>query len=75
MTHLDTELAALRARRPGRSFSAWLRRHRPFDRRTIRDPRERDAYYAAVQRRLAESDASFILDRSATEPPARPSGD
>ena len=75
MAQLDVELAALRTRHPRRSFSAWLRRHRPFDRRTIRDPRERDAYYAAVQRRLAQSDANFILGQSATEPPVRPSGD
>jgi hypothetical protein len=75
MSQLDLELAALRTRRPHPSVTAWLRRHRPFDRRTIRDPHERDAYWAAVNRRLAESDASFILGQSATEPPSRPSDD
>jgi hypothetical protein len=71
MTHLEAELAALRVRRTRRTFTQWLRSVRPFDRRTIRDPRERDAYYAIVRRRLAESDAAFILGRLASEPPRR----
>ena len=72
VTHIELEIAALRTRRSRRPFTAWLRSLRPFDRRTIRDPRERDAYWAAVQRRLAESDAAFILGQLATDPPSRP---
>ncbi len=73
MTHLEAELTALRMRRTRRTFAQWLRSVRPFDRRTIRDPRERDAYFATVQRRLAESDASFILGQLSTEQPRRSS--
>jgi hypothetical protein len=40
-----------------------LRGFRPIDRRAIREPGERDAYWAAVQRRLAESDAAFLMRR------------
>ena len=69
-TQIDLELTALRARRRRRSFVAWLRSSRPSE-RTIRDPRERDAYWAAVQRRLAESHAAFILAQAATSPPPR----
>jgi hypothetical protein len=50
-----------------------LRSLRPFDRRSIREPDERDAYWAVVQRRLAESDAAFLMSSRATEPPPRPS--
>lgn len=71
MTQLDLELAALRERRMSTGFVAWLRSLRPFDRRDIRDPDARDAYWLNVQRRLAESDAEFILRRSASETPYR----
>lgn len=60
MTQLDLELAALRDRRHSTGFVAWLRSLRPFDRRAIREPGERDAYWINVQRRLAESDAAFL---------------
>lgn len=59
MTQLEIELAALRARRSG-GFVAWVRSLRPFDRRAIREPDERDAYWINLQRRLAESDAAFL---------------
>ncbi|MGH2382254.1 MAG: hypothetical protein ACRDG7_13685 [Candidatus Limnocylindria bacterium] len=39
---------------------AWLRSLRPFDRRAITEPAERDAYWITAQRRLAESDAAFL---------------
>ena len=61
MTQLELELAALRERRASTGVVAWLRSLRPFDRRYIRDPDARDAYWLNVQRRLAESDAEFIL--------------
>lgn len=60
MTQLDLELATLRERRQPIGFVAWLRSLRPFDRRAIREPGERDAYWLTVQRRLAESDAAFL---------------
>ncbi len=60
MTELEMELAALRRRRQSTGFVAWLRSKRPFDRRAIREPDERDAYWVTVQRRLAESDAAFL---------------
>jgi hypothetical protein len=60
MTQIDLELAALRERRQSRGLVAWLRSLRPFDRRSIREPDERDAYWVNVQRRLAESDAAFL---------------
>jgi len=60
MTQLDLELATLRARRQSTGFVAWFRGLRPFDRRAIREPDERDAYWVTVQRRLAESDAGFL---------------
>jgi hypothetical protein len=71
MTQLDLELAALRERRTSTGFVAWLRSLSPFDRRDIRDPDARDAYWLNVQRRLAESEAEFILRRSASETPYR----
>lgn len=37
-----------------------MRSLRPFDRRAIRDPDERDAYWVNLQRRLAESDAAYL---------------
>jgi hypothetical protein len=60
MTQLEMELASLRKRRTSPGFMAWFRSLRPFDRRSIRVPDERDAYWATVQRRLAESDAAFL---------------
>ena len=61
MTQLELEIAALRERRPSLGLVAWLRGLRPFDRRAIRVPHERDAYWIKIQRRLAESDAAFLL--------------
>ena len=61
MTQLDAELKALRARRQGRGLYAWLRTQKLLDRRAIRDPDERDAHWVKVQRRLAESDAAFLM--------------
>ncbi|MDQ2669318.1 MAG: hypothetical protein M3Y31_01675 [Gemmatimonadota bacterium] len=70
-TQLDVELAALRRRRsPG--LYAWLRSQRPFDRRAIREPDERDAYWAVVQQRLAESDYVSLTKDRADTPPERP---
>ena len=60
MTELDLALAALRERRQSRGLVAWVRSHRPFDRRSIREPDERDEYWVRVQQRLAESDAAFL---------------
>ncbi len=60
MTELEMELAALRRRRQTTGLVAWFRGLRPFDRRAIREPDERDAYWVNVQRRLAESDAAFL---------------
>lgn len=60
MTELEMELAALRERRQSGGFVAWLRSQPLFDRRAIREPDERDAYWVNVQRRLAESDAAFL---------------
>ena len=60
MTELDLALAALRERRQSRGLVAWVRSHRPFDRRAIREPNERDEYWLRLQQRLAESDAAFL---------------
>lgn len=60
MNELDLELAALRQRRQSTGLVVWMRSLRPFDRRAIREPDERDAYWVNVQRRLAESDAAFL---------------
>jgi hypothetical protein len=57
---LELELAALRQRRQTTGFVVWLRSHRPFDRRSIREPDERDDYWVRVQQRLTESDAAFL---------------
>ena len=54
------ELAALRARRQTSGIVVWLRGLAPFDRRAIREPDERDAYWINLNRRLAESDAAFL---------------
>ena len=61
MTQLDIELDRLRARRRSPGLYARLRSLAMFDRRAIREPDERDAYWLNVQRRLAESDAEFLL--------------
>lgn len=67
MTELELELATLRGRRQSGGVAAWLRGFRPFDRRAIREPDERDAYWVNVQRRLAESDAVFLMRRDQPE--------
>lgn len=61
MRELELEIAALRTRRQPTGLVAWLRGLRPFDRRSIREPDKRDAYWINIQRRLAESDAAFLL--------------
>jgi hypothetical protein len=74
MTQLELEIAALRERRHPSGLIAWLRGLRPFDRRAIRVPGERDAYWVTIQQRLAQSDASFLLRREpsgSTEPADR----
>lgn len=49
---------------------AWIRGLAPFERRSIRDPDSRDAYWVNVQRRLAESDyESLTRHRSSERPP------
>jgi hypothetical protein len=68
MAELEMELAALRARRRSPGVMAWLRSHRPFDRRAIREPDDRDAYWVNVQQRLAESDAAFLKASRAPHP-------
>ena len=70
MTELELELAALRERRRSSGMVAWIRSLRPFDRRAIREPDERDAYWVNVQRRLAESDAAFLTRYDPYGPPA-----
>lgn len=76
MIQFEIELATLRERRQSRGFVAWFRSLRPFDRRAIREPDERDAYWINVQRRLAESDAAFLTryhsDESTATATARP---
>lgn len=72
MTELDLQIADLRAKRqkPPFSLKAWIRSLRPFDRRAIREPAERDAYWAIVQQRLAESDAGYLRRQLASERPS-----
>lgn len=71
MTQLDLELAALRLRRsPG--ITAWLRGLSFFDRRAIREPGDRDEYWARVQRRLAASDSQSRMWYRATPSGSRP---
>ena len=72
MTQLEADLTALRARRRSLTLMDRLRGLRPFDRRSIREPAERDAYWATVRRRLAESDAEFLIASRSTDPPPRP---
>jgi hypothetical protein len=67
MAELDLELAALRAKRRSPGLLGWLRSHRPFDRRSIREPDERDAYWVNVQVRLAQSDAAYLMRSSSTK--------
>lgn len=67
MTELDLQLATLRRRRQSPGIVAWLRGFRAFDRRAIREPDERDAYWANVKRRLVESDAAFLMRRDQPE--------
>ena len=71
MAELEMEIAALRARRRSPGFMAWVRSHRPFDRRAIREPDERDAYWVIVQQRLAESDAASLTRHRASTSPTR----
>ena len=70
MTQLEMELAALRKRRRNFGYMAWVRGLRPFDRRAIREPDERDAYWVAVQQRLAASDARLIRNNTYLPPEA-----
>jgi hypothetical protein len=72
MTEFELELAALRKRRRSSGFVVWLRAHRPFDRRSIREPDERDEYWVRVQQRLAESDAAFLTRHDPYGPPPIP---
>lgn len=68
---LELELAALRTRRsPG--LTAWFRGLRPFDRRAIREPAERDEYWTRVQRRLAESDYESLTRFRSPHPVPHP---
>ncbi len=64
---LELELAALRTRRYPR-LTVWFRGMRPFDRRSIREPAERDVYWERVQRRLAESDYESLTRYRVSEP-------
>jgi hypothetical protein len=69
-TQLEVELSTLRHRRRSPGLAAWLRGLALFDRRAIRDPDSRDAYWANVQQRLAESDyESLTRHRSSERPP------
>ena len=70
MTQLEMELAALRQRRRSFGYMAWIRSLRPFDRRAIREPGERDAYWAIVQERLAASDARLTRNNGYVAPAA-----
>lgn len=72
MAELEMELAALRERRRSPGMGEWLRSLRPFDRRAIREPDDRDAYWVTVKRRLAESDAAFLMRHH--QAPANDSG-
>jgi hypothetical protein len=66
MAELEMDLAALRERRYSPGVIAWLRGLRLLDRRAIREPADRDAYWVNVQRRLAESDAAFLTRHDST---------
>lgn len=64
MMEIELELAELRKRRQSGGFFAWVRSLRPFDRRAIREPDDRDIYWVNVQRRLAESEPAFLTRHS-----------
>lgn len=68
-TQLEVELSALRARRRSPGLMARLRQFAMFDRRSIRDPDSRDAYWVNVQRRLAESDYESLTRHRSNERP------
>lgn len=68
MTQLEMELAALRRKRRSIGLLAWMRGLPPFDRRSIREPDERDAYWAVVQERLAASDARITRNNTYVPP-------
>lgn len=68
---LELELAALRTRRSP-ALMSWFRGLRPFDRRAIREPGERDEYWIRVQRRLAESDYDSLTRFRSSHPAPRP---
>jgi hypothetical protein len=72
MTALDVEIAALRQRRAAPSLMARLRRLPPFERRAIRDPDERDAYWVRVRVRLEQSDAATLMRHDASVGAERP---
>ena len=72
MTTLDVEIAELRRRRSAPTFMARLRRLPLLERRAIRDPDERDLYWARVRVRLAQSDAASQFGSSSLEAPERP---
>jgi hypothetical protein len=71
MTGIDVEIAALRQRRRSPGLTAWLRSLRPFDRRAIREPADRDVYWARVRARLAESDYESLTRHRMTGRPDR----
>lgn len=73
MTAIDVEIEALRLRRRSPGFTAWVRQFRPFDRRAIREPGDRDAYWERVQARLAVSDAASLTRDRNVDRPGRPS--
>jgi hypothetical protein len=68
-TQLEVELSTLRHRRRSPGLATWLRGLALFDRRVIRDPDSRDAYWVNVQRRLAESDYESLTRHRSTERP------
>jgi hypothetical protein len=68
-TQLEAELSTLRAHRRSPGLMAWLRGFARFDRRSIRDPDVRDAYWVNVQRRLAESDYESLTRHRSSERP------
>lgn len=72
MTAIDVEIQALRLRRRSPGISGWLRQFRPFDRRAIREPAERDAYWTRVQVRLGESDHASLTRNRNLGRPGRP---
>jgi hypothetical protein len=70
VTSLDLELTTLRRRSHRAATYARLRRLRPFERRAIREPADRDAYWATVQQRLAAiGDEARTLYANGPPPP------